>query len=147
MIVDAHLFWSRGCRSAGIASERDAFGRGVKRRAEHSRWSRTQTPARPLTSTSTWFAGGFVSRRRSRRKLARTYITNTLEISSGEEVQDLGADTFLETVEAGWGAEVPEPLDKMLRTVVLVFFAPGSCAETAIYWALPPPRPDTYGSG
>ena len=76
-----------------------------------------------------------------------TYITNTLEISSGEEVQDLGADTFLETVEAGWGAEVPEPLDKMLRTVVLVFFAPGSCAETAIYWALPPPRPDTYGSG
>ena len=44
-----------------------------------------------------------------------TYITNTLAISSGEEVQDLGADMFLEVVEAAWGAEVPEPLSKMLR--------------------------------
>ena len=34
-----------------------------------------------------------------------TYITNTLTISSGEEVQDLGADMFLEVVEAGWGRE------------------------------------------
>ena len=35
--------------------------------------------------------------RRSRGKTG-TYITMTLEIGSGEEVQDLGADTFLEMV-------------------------------------------------
>ena len=44
-----------------------------------------------------------------------TYITMALEIGSGEEVQDLGADTFIEMMNAAWGAEVPEPIEKMLR--------------------------------
>ena len=44
-----------------------------------------------------------------------TYITTTLMIEFGEEVQDLGVDAFLEAVNAAWEAEVPEPLVKMLR--------------------------------
>ena len=51
------------------------------------------------------------------KEKAILYITSTLDLESGEEVQDMhmGVDTFLDAMAAAWEAEMPGPLVGMLR--------------------------------
>ena len=72
-----------------------------------------------------------------------TYITTTLMIEFGEEVQDLGVDAFLETVNAAWEAEVPGPLVKMLRKW---FESPVSKAKILSFKESATPTPKDEGA-